>query len=468
MIAHSIESGTHLAPRTYALIGLGLLALGLTISGVSGAFYIAGLDRIEVDPEVRSLRVLFVVLAIVAHATFFGVGAFLRHDRFKSARRALTALACLLLLEITTVYVTKVVLAHGAAMTASDTDGRVQQLQAQIDANRRTAAALREAGERSSDSIIASSRADGARSIRQAADLDARNEVLIAELARAQSERRPTAVDVLGADGMRLLSAAASIAFVLAGVAAVSAGGLLLGIARSQSAAARAAAEVTAPTAPRPEIAPQATAPTAPAGDAPHRETAVATAPPYSVARRWAAASVPAAAIPVVFAAPVMPVIAPSYQQAVYSAPVAATPTAATPLHSNVEREAHAPAVEVQTNERTALEDEVESGTMQSAETAPQCTEVQTAIAPAQDSVTAPQPELATAPRPVESPSGDANLDPRYAQILAAVQSGEVTPSIRAIQAVKGGGTDIVRGYLKRMENDGVLVRAVRGYRLAL
>lgn len=426
----STEQQIHLSPRAYTWIGLTLLALGLAISGVNGTFYIVGLGRIESDPEVRELRAWYGILAIVAHAAFFSVGALLRHDRFKTSRRLLATLACfLLLLEIATVYTTKVVFAKSAEVAAVSVDSRVQQLQAQIEDNRRTAQALREAGEKSSRSWVADSRADGARSIREAAALEARNEALIAELSRAQVERRPTVTSVLGGDGMRLFSAASSIAFILAGVTAVSVGGLLIGVARSHAAAR------TAP----------ATAPAiAPAEQALHR-AAEPTAPLYSAAHRWAMAGIPAAAIPAAaFAAPVVTVSAPAYPAVQTPAPVAEVPTTAEPAAGP------APAAEpVQTGSATETEPVHEEDT---------------AGAVAEEPVTAPQVD------PVAVQSADCTVDetdPRYARVFAAVQSGALTPSIRAIQAAEGGGTDIVRGYLKRMESGGLLVRAGRGYKLA-
>lgn len=420
------EQQIHLSPRAYTWIGLTLLALGLAISGVNGTFYIVGLGRIEPDPEVRELRAWYGILAIVAHAAFFSVGAFLRHDRFKTSRRLLAALACfLLLLEIATVYTTKVVFAKSAEVAAVSVDSRVQHLQAQIEDNRRTAQALREAGEKSSRSWVADSRADGARSIREAAALEARNEVLIAELSRAQVERRPTVTSVLGSDGMRLFSAASSIAFILAGVTAVSVGGLLIGVARSHAAARTA-----------PATAPEA----APTEQAVHR-AAEPTAPLYSAAHRWAMAGVPASAIPAAaFAAPVVTVSAPAYQSVQVPAPVAEAPT----------RVETAPAVEpVQTSSAPETEPVHEEDA---------------AGAVAEEPVTAPQAE------PVAVQSADCAAeedDPRYARVFAAVHSGALTPSIRAIQAAEGGGTDTVRSYLKRMEGEGLLVRAGRGYKLA-
>lgn len=431
MNTYDIESRIHLRPGAYTLIGLALLALGLSISWVNGQFYILGLGRIEPDLEARQLRTWYGILAVVAHLAFFFAAALLRHDRFRTARRMLSACAlALLLLEIVTVYTTKVVLARGAETLAAGADSRVQQLQAQIEGSRRTAASLRAAGEKSARSWIADSRADGARSIRDAAELEARTAPLIAELARAQAQRRPTAVGVLGDGGVQLFSAAGAVAFILAGVAAVSVGGLLVGIARSHATAARAATAPAFPVA---------------AATAPHRVDQVAT--PYSAARRWAAAGVPAAAIPAAaFAAPVMSVTAPAYPAASYSAPVAAAPAAPIAPDS------------VQTLGTRTAPDSVQSsaGSGGAVEQAP----VKRRAAPR---------KLRSAPIEVghKRDSGVGAEDGyRYRRIRDAVRAGTLTPSIRAIQAAQGGGTDIVRGYLQELERDGVIVRQGRGYAL--
>jgi hypothetical protein len=443
MNANDIESRIHLRPGAYTLIGLALLALGLSISWVNGQFYILGLGRIEPDLEARQLRTWYGILAVVAHLAFFFAAALLRHDRFRTARRMLSACAlALLLLEIVTVYTTKVVLARSAETLAAGAESRVQQLQTQIAANRSTAASLREAGAKSARSWIADSRADGARSIRDAAELEARTAPLIDELARAQAQRRPTAVGVLGDGGVQLFSAAGAVAFILAGVAAVSVGGLLVGIARSHATAARAA---TAP------------ASAASGATAPHRVDQVM--PPYSAARRWAAAGVPAAAIPAAaFAAPVMSVTAPAYPAANYSAPVAAAPAA--PI---------APDSVQSLGTRTAP-DSVQS---QPNETAPDSVQSSAGSGGAVEQALVKRQAAPRKPRsaPVgvghKRDSGVSAEDGyRYRRIRDAVRAGTLTPSIRAIQAAQGGGTDIVRGYLQELERDGVIARQGRGYAL--
>lgn len=434
MNANDIESRIHLRPGAYTLIGLALLALGLSISWVNGQFYILGLGRIEPDLEARELRTWYGILAVVAHLAFFFAAALLRHDRFRSARRMLSACALallLLLLEIVTVYTTKVVLARSAETLAEGAESRVQQLQAQIATTRSTAASLREAGAKSARSWIADSRADGVRSIRDAAELEASIAPLIAELARAQAQRRPTAVGVLGDGGVQLFSAAGAVAFILAGVAAVSVGGLLVGIARSHATAARAA---TAP------------ASAAAGAIAPHRIVDQVT-PPYSAARRWAAAGVPAAAIPAAaFAAPVMSVTAPAYPAASYSVPVATAPAAPIAPDS------------VQTLGTRTAPDSVQSSAGSGGA-------VEQALVKRRAAPRKPRSAPVEVGHKRDSGVG-AEDGYRYRRIRDAVQAGTLTPSIRAIQAAQGGGTDIVRGYLQELERDGVIARQGRGYAL--
>lgn len=56
----------------------------------------------------------------------------------------------------------------------------------------------------------------------------------------------------------------------------------------------------------------------------------------------------------------------------------------------------------------------------------------------------------------------------RYRTIRSAVAAGQLKPSVRAIQAAAGGGTEIVRAYLQEMVREGVIVRQTKGYALAL
>lgn len=85
-----------------------------------------------------------------------------------------------------------------------------------------------------------------------------------------------------------------------------------------------------------------------------------------------------------------------------------------------------------------------------------------------------------TAPAPAEMPTAGAaeplnrvtDDDRRYQRILAGVRAGEITPSVRAIQAAerethpdgKGCATTTAMRYLRRMARDGVIDSMGRGY----
>ena len=85
-----------------------------------------------------------------------------------------------------------------------------------------------------------------------------------------------------------------------------------------------------------------------------------------------------------------------------------------------------------------------------------------------------------TAPAPAEMPAAGSaeplkratDDEQRYQRILAAVRAGEITPSVRAIQSAeresspdgRGCATTTAMRYLRRMERDGVIDSAGRGY----
>ena len=51
----------------------------------------------------------------------------------------------------------------------------------------------------------------------------------------------------------------------------------------------------------------------------------------------------------------------------------------------------------------------------------------------------------------------------RYQRVRAAVASGQVKPSVRAIQSAEGGGTVVVRRYLQTMADEGLIERKPSG-----
>jgi hypothetical protein len=56
------------------------------------------------------------------------------------------------------------------------------------------------------------------------------------------------------------------------------------------------------------------------------------------------------------------------------------------------------------------------------------------------------------------------NAAARYKRVKSAVSAGSLKPSVRAIQAVEGGGTLVVRRYLQKLAEEGVIVPKGRGW----
>ena len=65
------------------------------------------------------------------------------------------------------------------------------------------------------------------------------------------------------------------------------------------------------------------------------------------------------------------------------------------------------------------------------------------------------------APPGVTAPS---RAESRYQRVRHGVMAGHIKPSVRGIQARAGGGTVVVRGYLQRLQTEGVTARSGQGW----
>ena len=425
------EQDSHLPRWAYRLLALAAATIGLACSAITAKFFIIGLERTESDSLAREALILAGVLMIVVELAAFGMAALLPRERLKALRTRLiwTGIA-LVAFEIATIYAVQVALVSSSDATHQGTSSRITHLEASIAQNRQTAAALVATGARSGESQHASSRANGAQALREAARIEQRNAALSAELSQLQAGQHPTLTTVFGAAGMIGYSVARSVLIVGMGLVMFAASGALLRAGRAVSVAGSSAQSLgTRPT------------PSAPirTGYAHGTEAAPAGLPAAlpSAARRWLAAGVPLAAIPAAaaFAAPGVAVTAPA---------VAATPAGAPVTPESHPAQVPAPAASPSSQSRAA------SAT---AET---------------------QPRRKASPRKraaievgSKRDSGVGDLDGhRYRRIAASVRAGRLKPSIRAIQAAEGGGTATVRAYMQQMERDGVIERTSKGYAL--
>ncbi len=426
---HTFEQDAHLPRWAYRLLAVAAAIIGLACSAITARFFIIGLERTESDSLARDALILAGVLMIVVELAAFGMSALLPRERLKALRtRLILTGAALVIFEVATIYAVQVALAGSSDAAHQGVSSRIAHLEASIAQNRRTVAALVATGARSGESQHASSRADGAQALREAARIEQRNAALSAELSQLQAGQRPTLTTVFGAAGMIWYSVARSVLIVVMGLVMFAASGALLRAGRAVSVMRSCAGSRGAlPTPATPNRSGYAHGiEAAPAG-------LLTAAPP--AARRWLAAGVPLAAIPAAFAAPGVTVTAPA---------VAATQASATVTPESHPAPATAPA----------------------ASPASQATAV-TATAKKQ-----PRPKAAPRKRaPVEvgskRDSGVGDLDGhRYRRIVASVRAGRLKPSIRAIQAAEGGGTATVRAYMQQMERDGLIERNSTGYAL--
>lgn len=402
----NVDHDTHLPRWAYVTLAIAAAAIGLACSAVTAKFFILGLERTEGDALARDALILAGILMVVVELTAFGLAALLPSERLKALRLRLilTGLA-LVGFEIATLYTVQATLVRGSDAKQQSSSIRIAHLEATIQQNRKVSSALVATGMKSGESQFAPSRSEGARALREAAQIEQRNAELSAELAKLQAAQVQTLTSTLGETGMIWYSVTRSVLVVVMGLVMFASAGALLRASRSQPTAQRVAQE--SPT--RPVFTHGVEA--APAG----------VPQGFPTASRWLAAGVPLAAI--------------------HATTLAATGVTVT--EPNPAAVSHAPSSNV-----TPIPEET--------------------VTPESQSSHKNSPKKATVEVGSKRDSGVGPLDGhRYRRIVKAVRAGKLTPSVRAIQAAEGGGTSTVRAYLQEMEREGLIVRDGRGYKKA-
>jgi hypothetical protein len=200
---------------------------------------------------VKAAALLLVVLEMVA----FAVAALLPHRLLQAQRWTLASFAvAVLAFECVTVTLVQYGIAENAARVASASENRVAELRASIEAKRASAVQRRAAAAVAAQSAILASRLSAAESYAAADALDARADVLAAEMAQLEAVKPSPVAAILGESG--------TLAYAVARGLLVSAGGLVMfGVAGALLRTARTAGAVSIPT---PEHAhPMAAAPDA-------------------------------------------------------------------------------------------------------------------------------------------------------------------------------------------------------------
>lgn len=235
------DGDRHLPAPGYYLLAVLAGAIGLCASYVTVRLFAAAIQSTETDAGARDLLMMTAALFVVAELSALFLAGLLPVRRLRSLRWQLTVCAAALVtVEAVSIYGARVALVQSADARATARDGRLRQLRASIEAGRRSADALLTAGQRSSQSVIASSRADGAQSLRQAVALEADIQRMAGELAHLEAARAPTPTAVFGEAGVVALAVAQSL--LISGI-----GLIFLGAAGALARAARDTAWVYAP-----------------------------------------------------------------------------------------------------------------------------------------------------------------------------------------------------------------------------
>jgi hypothetical protein len=415
---------SNLSPGAAVLIGALAFAVGIAINVDNAKFFAHGIELIMPEGALRDTRIEAGYLMVIAELLFFFLAAMVRGPGSAGWRTAFTAMAlALAVFETVTIYSTQAAIGRAGVAEVTGTDSRIEQLQASITQQRETARALRASGERSAASDYRDSRIAGMQAIDRAAALEARTAQLSAELGTLHASRRPTMESILGEDGAQAHNAAFSILLMLSGMLLTSSAGWFVGNARMGWAARKlgdagrwardGAAKVAMPAAAAGVVAmsPAAFAAPAPASPAPQSLTAAAPSP--STIR--------------------------------YSVPLATVPAMLDRAHADTADRARTstPAPTERVDVDTVQPPPASAKASRSQRRAPRATRVEDG----QKLDTGTEGKAAA----------------RYQRVRAAVASGQVKPSVRAIQSAEGGGTVVVRRYLQTMADEGLIERKPSG-----
>lgn len=227
------DGDQHLSPRAYRALAVLAGIIGLAASYVTVRLFALAIQATEQEGAARELLTLAAVLFVSAELAACFIAGLLPVQRLRALRWQLTAFAlALVAFEAVSIYGARVALVQAADARAEASTGHAKQLRTSIEASRSSAAALLAAGQKSSQSVIAASRADGAQSIRQATQLETDIRRMTDELAKTEAERRPTTSSVFGESGVIALAVAQSLLVSSIGMVFLGAAGALARAAR--------------------------------------------------------------------------------------------------------------------------------------------------------------------------------------------------------------------------------------------
>lgn len=407
----------HMSFFAYAFIACMSLALGLMALYVSREYAQANLTVLGLDKAALDVRSYSIDLLLLADIALVFTAAMMPRVKFAKLRwKLLTLAAAIWAFDVLATYQARIGIVMQGTSIAESTDLHTSQLKASIESARATAAGLRESAAKQATSIFPASRADGAASLRAAADADQRAEAMTAQLAALSKGKAPTEESVWGRwtpwkmfAEVLLIGLVNLAMFILTGEMV------------------RSARDVRGSAAAKPASAP----------------TAATAAPKASALPRWTSAMPKASPA---YAAAAVPLGAMGAPLATFAPPLPTPPSISVP---SVVKQSHpAPAgVTVQTHQ------------------AP--TGVITRTQPEQVKTDTAKPAKAkkgSAAKPVtdgkKMDSGtDGKTAARYKRVKAAVIAGTLKPSTRSINAAEDAGNVVSRRYLAKLAEEGVIER---------
>jgi hypothetical protein len=323
-----------LSRRGALLAALFCAGLGVAASVTTADLFILGLEQLESNEKAReSLRNLG-ILIIASELAAFGLAAWMPPKQLWAQRWKLylfgTALLCF---EFWTLTATNIALVQTADAAGSARHGRIVELRASIQSQRKTAEGLRANAAHQSASKYSWIRSAGADTLKQAADIESRIAPIASELASLEAGQRPTLSTALGNKGMERYSIARGLIPTILGI-------VFFGVAGALVRESRAGSPPSQPPVSKPESVSM------------KARFAIGTAAPF--------AAVPAAA----FAVPAQPpIIVPETVLDVVPAPVPSTTQKAAPVpvlaKASKPRPARAEAVKVRpASKRTPADEE--------------------------------------------------------------------------------------------------------------
>jgi hypothetical protein len=443
----------HMSFGAYAFIACMALALGLMALYVSREYAQANLTVLGLDKAALDVRSYSIDLLLLADIVLVFTAAMMPRIKFAKLRwKLLTLAGAIWAFDVLATYQARIGIVMQGTSIAESTDLHTSQLKASIESARATADGLRQSAAKQATSIFPASRADGAASLRAAADADRRAEAMTAQLAALSKGKAPTEESVWGRwtpwkmfAEVLLIGLVNLAMFILTGEMV------------------RAARDIRSAPAAKPASA------TAPA----------TAAPKASTLPRWSSA-MPKASIPA-YAAAAVPLGAMGAPLATFAPPLPTPPSISVPAVLRQDPAAVPAQVQLdiatvptQVQQATAtVPERVQSPSVPAASAAVPAAALAEVAPAAQVKTGTVKPAKAKRKARASTVAVDGNkMDSgtkgkaagRYQRIKDAVLAGNLKPSVRSLREKETCGGVVAKRYLQQLASEGVIERKGQGW----